>query len=179
MEGAHPNGKGTDCMTHQSGFDDLIVGAGFAGAVSARELAERGGRRVLVLEQRDHIGGNAYDCYDASGVFIHQYGPHIFHTNQKRVYEYLSRFTAWRDYQHKVVGSIYGQLMPIPFNLHSLHMAFPAEKADALERKLLDSYGEGQKVTILELRENTDPDLQELAEYVYHPKAMGYDPGGD
>ena len=86
-------------------FEALVVGAGFAGAVTARELAERGGRRVLVLERRDHIGGNAYDCLDDAGVLIHQYGPHIFHTNSQRVFEYLSRFTQWRDYPHRVIAT--------------------------------------------------------------------------
>ena len=86
-------------------FDTLIIGAGFAGAVCARALAE-GGKRVLVLESRNHIGGNAYDCPDSAGVLIHQYGPHIFHTNDKRVYDFLSRFTAWRDYQHTVAANV-------------------------------------------------------------------------
>ena len=112
-------------------YDCLVIGAGMAGAVAARELAERGGKRVLVLERRDHVGGNAYDCFDKAGVLIHQYGPHIFHTNNKRVFDYLSRFTAWRNYQHKVVANIpdgEGRLeMPVPFNLISLRAAFPRE----------------------------------------------------
>ena len=87
-------------------YDCLVIGAGPAGAVAARELAERGGRRVLVLERRNHVGGNTYDRFDESGVLIHQYGPHIFHTNSRRVFEYLSRFTAWRPYEHKVVANI-------------------------------------------------------------------------
>ena len=107
-------------------FDCLVIGAGYAGAVAARELAERGGKRVLVLERRDHVGGNAYDCLDESGVLIHQYGPHIFHTASKRVYDWLSRFTEWRDYQHRVLANVHGDYMPVPFNLTSLHMAFPA-----------------------------------------------------
>ena len=86
-------------------FDALVVGAGYAGAVCARQLAE-GGKRVLVLERRDHIGGNAYDRLDGAGVLIHQYGPHIFHTNNKRVFDWLSRFTVWRDYQHRVLANL-------------------------------------------------------------------------
>ena len=89
-------------------YDCLVIGAGFAGAVTARELAERGGKRVLVLERRSHVGGNAYDRLDGAGVLIHQYGPHIFHTNSQRAYDYLSRFTAWRDYQHRVVANVHG-----------------------------------------------------------------------
>ena len=77
-------------------YDCLVVGAGMAGAIAARELAQRGGKRVLVLERRNHVGGNAYDHFDQAGVLIHKYGPHIFHTNNKRVYDYLSRFTTWR-----------------------------------------------------------------------------------
>ncbi|HPV80702.1 MAG TPA: FAD-dependent oxidoreductase, partial [Dermatophilaceae bacterium] len=83
-------------------YDVLVVGAGFAGATVARELAERGGKRVLILEARDHIGGNAYDRLDDAGVLIHQYGPHIFHTVDRRVFDYLSRFTTWRPYEHRV-----------------------------------------------------------------------------
>lgn len=148
-------------------YDCLIIGSGFAGAVAARELAERGNRKVLVLERRNHTGGNAYDCPDESGILIHRYGPHIFHTNTKRVFDYLSRFTEWRVYEHKVAGNVHGQLMPIPFNLHSLYKAFASDKAALLEQKLLASYGAGRKVTILELKENPDPDLSALAEYVY------------
>ena len=84
-------------------YDSIIAGAGFAGAVTARVLAEAG-RRVLVLEQRPHVGGNAFDCLDESGILIHQYGPHIFHTNDKTVFDFLSRFTAWRTYEHRSGG---------------------------------------------------------------------------
>ncbi len=155
-------------------FDCLVIGAGFAGAVAARELAERGGKRVLVLERRDHIGGNAYDCLDNAGVLIHQYGPHIFHTANRRVYEYLSRFTQWRDYQHRVVANVYGVEMPVPFNLTSLMLAFGLEKAEILEQKLVEAYGPEKKVTILELRQNPDPQIADLAEYVYQHVFLYY-----
>ena len=148
-------------------FDCLVIGAGYAGAVAARELAERGGKRVLVLERRDHVAGNAYDCLDQNGVLIHQYGPHIFHTASRRVYDWLSRFTQWRDYQHRVLANVHGVYMPVPFNLTSLDMAFPAQQAARLEEKLLAAYGEGARVTILELRENTDPEVRAVADYVY------------
>lgn len=147
-------------------FDALVIGAGYAGAVAARELAERGDKKVLVLERRGHIGGNAYDCKDDAGILIHQYGPHIFHTNDKRVYDYLSRFTAWLDYQHRVVANVHGQLMPVPFNLDSLDIAF-GDRAPALADKLLATYGAETKVTILDLRKSTDPEVKELADYVY------------
>ena len=106
-------------------FDVLIAGAGYAGAVAARALAEKG-KRVLVLERRPHIGGNAYDVLDGAGVLIHQYGPHIFHTNDRRVFGWLSRFTRWRDYQHRVIANIPDEktggrmTYPVPFNLTSL-----------------------------------------------------------
>ena len=87
-------------------FHALIVGAGYAGAVTARRLAEDGHKKVLVLERRPHVAGNAYDCLDQAGILIHQYGPHIFHTNDKRVFDYLSRFTQWRRYQHRVTASL-------------------------------------------------------------------------
>ena len=155
-------------------FDCLIVGAGYAGSVAARELAERGRLRVLVLERRDHIGGNAYDCLDESGILIHRYGPHIFHAADQRVYSYLSRFTRWRDYQHRVLANVYGRYMPVPFNLSSLHMAFPGEKGTRLEEKLLSAYGEGARVTILSLREASDPEIREVADYVYEHVFVHY-----
>ena len=126
-------------------FDVLIAGAGYAGAVCARSLAE-GGKRVLVLERRSHVGGNAYDCPDEAGVLIHQYGPHIFHTNDSRVFAWLSRFTQWRDYQHRVVADIPDEKggrmrYPVPFNLTSLETAFGAEEGKRLGDKLIAAYG--------------------------------------
>ena len=153
-------------------YDALVVGAGFAGAVSARRLAEEAGKTVLVLERRDHVGGNAYDCLDSAGVLIHKYGPHIFHTNDRRVYDYLSRFTAWRDYQHRVVANIPdgqgGRLQfPVPFNLDSMEKAFGPEEGRRLGGKLTAAYGAEKKVTILELRQNPDPEIAAIADYVY------------
>ena len=159
-------------------YDCLVIGAGMAGAVAARELAERGGKRVLVLERRAHVGGNAYDCFDTAGVLIHKYGPHIFHTNNKRVFDYLSRFTPWLNYQHQVVANIPdGEErleLPVPFNLVSLRTVFPPEQAEALEQKLLDTYGAERKVTILELRQSADPDIRALADYVYEHVFVRY-----
>ena len=159
-------------------YDCLVIGAGPAGAVAARELAERGGKRVLVLERRAHVGGNTYDRFDGHGVLIHQYGPHIFHTSSARVYEYLSRFTEWRPYEHQVVANIpqgEGRLeYPVPFNLVSLRAAFPPEDAARLEDKLVSAYGREKKVTILELRQNPDPEIAELADYVYEHVFVHY-----
>ena len=174
----HCEKKAGSDLTHT--FDALVVGAGFAGAVIARELAERGGKRVLVLERRDHIGGNAYDCLDQAGVLIHQYGPHIFHTNNKRVFDYLSRFTPWRDYQHRVIANLPDEktggrmTYPVPFNLTSLETAFGREEGRRLGDKLLEAYGPERKVTILELRQNADPEIAALADYVYEHVFVHY-----
>jgi UDP-galactopyranose mutase len=105
-------------------FDYLIVGAGFAGSVLAERLATQAGKKVLIIDKRDHIAGNAYDFYNKDGILIHKYGPHIFHTNSKDVFEYLSQFTEWRPYEHKVLGSVDGQLVPIPINLNTINQLY-------------------------------------------------------
>lgn len=102
-------------------FDYLIVGAGFAGSVLAERLARGLNKKVLIIDRRSHIGGNAYDCYDSSGILIHRYGPHIFHTNSADIFNYLSRFTEWRQFQHRVLASVDGQLVPIPINLDTVN----------------------------------------------------------
>ena len=105
-------------------FDTLIVGAGFAGSVLAERLATELGQRVLIVDKRSHIAGNAYDEYNGDGLLVHRYGPHIFHTNAKRVFDYLSRFTAWRPYEHRVLASVDGQLVPIPINLDTINTLY-------------------------------------------------------
>ncbi len=111
-------------LSSSQGYDTLIVGAGFAGSVMAERLASEAGQRVLLVDKRPHIGGNAYDCHDDAGVLIHPYGPHIFHTNSAEVFEYLSRFTAWRPYQHRVLASVDGQLLPMPINLDTVNRLY-------------------------------------------------------
>src|SRR5687767_8408115 len=96
------------------GVDHLVVGGGFAGCVLAERLASQLGRRVLIIDRRDHIGGNAYDCLDDAGILMHRYGPHIFHTNSEKVLDYLSQFTEWRPYEHRVLADVDGQQVPIP-----------------------------------------------------------------
>jgi UDP-galactopyranose mutase len=103
--------------------DVLIVGAGFAGSVCARQLADQG-QRVLVIDRREHIGGNAFDSHDAEGVLIHPYGPHIFHTQSKRVLEYLSAFTNWRFYEHRVLAQVDGRLLPFPINRTTINSLY-------------------------------------------------------
>jgi len=128
-------------------FDYLIVGAGFAGSVLAERLARGLDKKVLIIDRRNHIGGNAYDCHDEHGILIHKYGPHIFHTNSEEIFKYLSRFTPWRQYQHQVKACVDGRLVPIPINLDTIkelyglnltpqgmkdYLASVAEKRDAI-----------------------------------------------
>ena len=155
-------------------YDAVVVGSGFAGAVSARQLAEEGGLRVLVIEKRAHIAGNMYDEYDEAGVLVHRYGPHIFHTNDQRAYDYLARFTEWSSYQHRVLADWYGTYMPVPFNKNSMEIAFGDEKAARLIEKLVDTFGDERKVTINELRAQEDPELQEVADFVYQNVFLYY-----
>jgi len=128
-------------------FDYLIVGAGFAGSVLAERLASQAGKRVLIIDKRNHIGGNAYDHYNEDGILVHKYGPHIFHTNAERIFTYLSQFTQWRPYEHRVLAHVDGQHLPIPINrttvnrLYGLELrteeeceAFFASRAEPVER---------------------------------------------
>lgn len=157
-------------------YNTIVIGAGIAGAVAARQLAEKGERRVLVMEQRDHIGGNCFDKRDSYGVLIHEYGPHIFHTNDEGVFKYLSRFTDWYLYPqgHQVVANVGGSLIPVPFNLNTLHLVYGEEKAKVLEEKLVLAYGEGSRVPIMELKKSDDSDIQEIAQYVYENIFLRY-----
>ncbi|WP_165045349.1 MULTISPECIES: UDP-galactopyranose mutase [unclassified Adlercreutzia] len=148
-------------------FDAVVVGCGFAGATVARELAERGGKNVLVIEKRAQIAGNMYDEFDDAGILVHRYGPHIFHTNDKRAFDYIRRFTDWRDYEHVVLADWYGTYMPVPFNKNSMEIAFGKERAAHLTDKLIATFGDERKVTINELREQDDPELSEIADFVY------------
>jgi len=105
-------------------FDYLIVGAGFAGSVLAERLATRSNKKVLIIDKRSHIAGNAFDHYNEEGILVHKYGPHIFHTNSKDVFDYLTQFTEWRSYEHRVLASVDGQLVPIPINLDTINKMY-------------------------------------------------------
>ncbi|MDD3213417.1 MAG: UDP-galactopyranose mutase [Eubacteriales bacterium] len=143
-----------------------IVGAGPAGCTLARALAERGAD-VTVWERRAHVAGNTFDEPDDAGVLVHRYGPHIFHTRDREAYDFLSRFTEWYPLEHRVLANVHGKLLPVPFNLTALRMAFDAQKAALLETQLRDTYGYGARISILELRKRQEPALKELADYVY------------
>ena len=144
----------------------IIVGTGISGSSIARLLAEQG-QQVTIIDSKPHIGGNCYDYYDENGICIHKYGTHIFHTDNKEVWDFVSRFTKWHPYMHKVLGLVDGQLVPIPFNLNSIHKVFPTSLANRLEEKLISRFGFNKKVPILELRKTDDADLNFLAEYIY------------
>ena len=154
--------------------DWVIVGAGFTGSTLAERIATQLGQTVLVVERRSHVGGNAYDEYDENGVLAHKYGPHIFHTSSKKVWDYLCHFTEWRPYEHRVLAVVDGRKVPVPFNLRSLHALFPPQRAAQLEDLLVEHYGCGSKVPILKLRENSNKELKVLADYVYEKIFYGY-----
>jgi UDP-galactopyranose mutase len=155
-------------------FDWLIVGAGFTGVTLAERIATQLDKRVLVIDRRQHIGGNAYDEYSVEGIQVHRYGPHIFHTNSVVVFNYLSNFTSWRPYMHHVAGVINGKKVPIPFNLNSLYQLFPNKFAEQLESKLIEAYGFNTKIPVLKMREAKDKDLQFLAEFIYQNVFLNY-----
>ncbi len=154
-------------------WDWLIVGAGFTGAVLAERIATQLGKTVLVLDRRNHIAGNAYDIAEDE-LLVHRYGPHIFHTNSERVWRYLSGFTEWRPYFHHVLGVVDGRQVPVPFNLNSILALFPPRMADNLCDCLIGRFGYGQKVPVLKLRTEQDPQLRFLADYVYDKVFEGY-----
>ena len=166
--------NGLPATFNPDAYDMIVVGAGYAGSVCARRVAEGAGFRVAVLERREHIAGNAYDYVNDEGILVHKYGPHIYHTYSERVHEFLSRFTKWTDYQHKVLANIHGTLMPVPFNHTSLKLAFGEDRGEKLYRKLVETFGEDKKVPIMELRQKNDPDLQEVADYVYENVFLYY-----
>jgi UDP-galactopyranose mutase len=154
--------------------DWLIVGAGFTGLVLAERIASQLGKKVLVVERREHIGGNAYDHYDGNGILVHRYGPHLFHTNSEKVWRYLSQFTEWHPYYHRVLALVDGKKVPVPFNLNSLYAVFTPGYASKLEELLLKHYGFGSKVPILKLRREARGELHFLADYIYEKLFYGY-----
>ena len=123
-------------------FDYLIVGAGFAGSILAERLAQGSNKKVLLCDKRAHIGGNAYDEYDRHGILVHRYGPHIFHTNSREVFEYLSRFTEWRPYEHRVMASVDGMTLPMPINLDTLNRLYGMNLSSLEAEKFLNSLAE-------------------------------------
>lgn len=147
-------------------MDCLIVGCGLSGAVIARHLAEQG-KRVVIWERRDHIGGNMYDYVDEHGFLVQKYGPHTFHTKKKKLYDFMCRFEAWQD--HKLTcGAMWdGKYTPTPFNFTTIDTFYPPEQAAALKEKLKRAYSERDTATVVEVLEHSDPDIRGYAEFLF------------
>ncbi len=144
----------------------IVVGAGLSGATIARLFAEKGDF-VTVIDKRNTIGGNVYDEKDKNGILVQPYGPHIFHTNEKEVYEFLSQYTEWFKYEHKVLAYIKGKYVPVPFNLTSLKTLFPEDKAERIKKVLSDEIGYGKKTPILSLKKHEKAEIRAFADFVY------------
>jgi UDP-galactopyranose mutase len=150
----------------------LIVGAGISGATIANKLANAG-KKILVIDEKNHVAGNCYDKKEQD-IMVHQFGAHIFHTSFKEVYDFLSQFTTFNDYQHMVKAVVNEKEVPVPFNFNSIDILFDTEKATQLKNKLLEHYKLDSKVPILELQNAQDKDLQYLAEFVYENLFLHY-----
>jgi UDP-galactopyranose mutase len=151
-------------------FDYLVVGAGFAGSVLAERLARELKQTVLLCDRRSHIGGNAYDCADTAGVLVHRYGPHIFHTNSKEIFDYLSEFTAWRAYEHRVLASVGGTLYPVPVNLDTINKVFGLELSEHGAENFLASVAETRDP----IRTSEDVVLSRVGRELYEKFFRGY-----
>lgn len=162
--------SGPSSQTDSGVYDYLIVGAGFAGSVIAERLAEGLGRHVLLIDRRDHIAGNAYDHYDAAGVLVHRYGPHIFHTNAQRIVDYLSRFTEWRPYEHRVLARVDGQLVPIPINLSTLNALYGLSMNSVEAEQFLAERAE----PVATIRTSEDVVVNQIGRELYEKFFRGY-----
>jgi UDP-galactopyranose mutase len=151
-------------------YDYLIVGAGFAGSVLAERLARGAGKSVLVCDRREHIGGNAYDHLDAAGLLVHKYGPHIFHTNSRQIFDYLSRFTAWRAYEHRVLASVDGELFPVPINLDTINRVYGERFNQEQAAEFLTRIAE----PCAELRTSEDVVVSRVGRRLYEKFFRGY-----
>ena len=151
-------------------FDYLIVGAGFAGSVLAERLAAGSGKQVLIIDKRNHIGGNAYDYYNADGILIHKYGPHIFHTNSREVFTYLSSFTEWRPYEHRVRASVDGQLVPMPINLDTINRLYGLSLTSFELEKFFESIAE----PVEQIRTSEDVVVSKVGQALYQKFFRNY-----
>ena len=152
----------------------LVAGAGFTGAVVAERIARTRNERVLIVDRRAHLGGNAFDFTDAAGNRIHKYGPHIFHTGSDRIWDYLSQFTDWRPYVHRTMVAIGDQLVTLPFNLDSLQQVFPGRAADRISAALVAEHGFGTRVAIGKLLDSPTPAIVDFARFVHENVYLNY-----
>jgi UDP-galactopyranose mutase len=159
-------------------FDYLVVGAGFAGAVVAERMARNFNRKVLLVDRRPHIGGNAYDHHNEAGVLVHKYGPHIFHTNSRDVFDYLSRFTEWRPYEHRVRAEVDGQLVPVPINLDTVNQLYNLNLDSTEVERYFESVAEKRAIQTSEdvVVSRVGRDLYEKLFRGYTRKQWGLDP---
>ena len=153
---------------------NVIVGAGFSGAVLASLIANNTNEKVIVVDRRDVVGGNCHDYLDDNSITVHKYGPHIFHTNDKKVWDYLSKFTKWHLFYLKSNVIIEGNCVTLPFNLTTIRDLFSQQMADKFEQKLISKYGYGKKIPILDLKNNSDEDLKFIADFVYENVFKNY-----
>jgi len=153
-------------MINTGSVESIIIGTGFCGSVVARKLAEQG-KKVLILERRNHIAGNMYDEADSSGILVQRYGPHIFHTNSKKVYEFITKYDTWIDYHHQPAVELDGIITPSPANYKTIDLIYTKEKAGALKTQLETRYSGRKSVGILELLECDDPLIKQYAEKLY------------
>jgi UDP-galactopyranose mutase len=151
-------------------FDWLIVGAGFAGSILAERLATQRGETVLIIDKRPHVGGNAYDRFDEAGLLIHQYGPHIFHTNAKSIFDHLSQFTAWRAYEHRVLADVGGQLLPIPINLDTVNKLYGLN----LRPDELEGFFASKAEKVDEIKTSEDVVVSRVGRELYETFFRGY-----
>lgn len=152
-------------------FDWLVVGAGFAGSVMAERLASGLKAKVLLIDKRSHVGGNAFDLYDSTGILIHQYGPHIFHTNAERIVEYLSRFTEWRPYEHRVLAHVDGQLLPIPINRTTINRLYGLRLKSSSE---VEDFYAGRAEPVEPIRSSEDVIVSRVGRDLYEKFFSGY-----
>lgn len=153
---------------------NLVVGCGFSGATMARKIAEELNQKVVIIDAKNHIAGNAFDYEDKNGIMIHKYGSHIFHTNLENVWQFVTRFSKFNTYMHKVIALIDGVETNIPFNFRTLYDVFPHTLAQRMEEKLLTRFEYNKKVPILEFQKQEDEDLKFLANYVYEKVFLHY-----
>ncbi len=150
----------------------LVVGTGLTGCVISHLIANHLEKKVILIDKRPHVGGNLYDFKDKSGIYIHKYGPHIFHTNDSKIWSFISKFTDWNIYFHRIEAYIDGVGVPIPFNFNSIEKLFPKKYADKIIEELICEYGFGVNIHIKKLLSNSK--FKELADYVYKKIYSGY-----